>query len=90
MHLLSVDKGNEAARKELNKLHARRFDSDDDIELTEDDMFREAFEIDYPDDDDHHIGNLVPCKFHNRGVCRNGEYCRFMHAPDLRSVRDEL
>lgn len=39
-----------------------------------------------------HLGNGTPCKFYNTGFqgCRHGVRCHFMHAPDSRSVRDEL
>lgn len=36
------------------------------------------------------LGNGTPCKFYNHGGCRHGQQCRFMHAPDSKSVRDEL
>ncbi|RPD52548.1 hypothetical protein L226DRAFT_617795 [Lentinus tigrinus ALCF2SS1-7] len=88
-HLLSIDKTNEPARAELNKLQARRPNPDEEIDVSDEDALREALEIDYSDTDEH-TGNFVPCKFYNHGGCRKGDTCRFMHAPDLRSVRDEL
>ncbi|KXN91921.1 RNA polymerase II-associated protein 3 [Leucoagaricus sp. SymC.cos] len=37
-----------------------------------------------------HTGNGRACKFHNRGGCNKGSKCSFSHAPDDKSVRDEL
>lgn len=39
-----------------------------------------------------HVGNRVPCRYYNRkeGGCQRGLECGFMHAPDERSVRDNL
>ncbi|KAI0367860.1 hypothetical protein BV20DRAFT_529006 [Pilatotrama ljubarskyi] len=35
-------------------------------------------------------GNGMPCKLYNRDGCAQGQRCRFSHAPDGKSVRDEL
>ncbi|TFK23386.1 hypothetical protein FA15DRAFT_670569 [Coprinopsis marcescibilis] len=40
--------------------------------------------------DCHHRGNGVPCRFYNRGRCGKGIACPYSHAPDEKSVRDEL
>lgn len=39
-----------------------------------------------------HVGNRVPCRYYNRkdGGCSRGLGCLFKHAPDERSVRDNL
>ena len=37
-----------------------------------------------------HAGNGTPCRFYNHDGCRHGARCRFKHAPDSKSVRDEL
>ena len=37
-----------------------------------------------------HEGNGTPCRYLNRGGCKHGRKCRFRHAPDDKSVRDEL
>ncbi|KAF8801413.1 hypothetical protein BYT27DRAFT_7174103 [Phlegmacium glaucopus] len=37
-----------------------------------------------------HTGNNIPCWFHNREGCVRASNCKFSHAPDDRSVRDEL
>ena len=37
-----------------------------------------------------HMGNGSPCKFYNDDGCTRGRRCQFRHAPDSRSVRDEL
>lgn len=54
----------------------------------------DALDIEYESDteDFTHEGNGTPCRFYNRARegCKNGARCRFRHAPDIRSVRDEL
>ncbi|KAG7453095.1 uncharacterized protein BT62DRAFT_959370 [Guyanagaster necrorhizus] len=40
--------------------------------------------------DCHHIGNGIACRYYNHGGCRRGESCAFSHAPDEKSVRDNL
>lgn len=54
--------------------------------------------LDVLDDDDGfsdssdcvHVGNGVPCRFYNHAGCGRGAECAFSHAPDERSIRDEL
>jgi hypothetical protein len=38
----------------------------------------------------NHEGNGIPCRFYNHDGCMRGNECRFSHAPDLKSVRDQL
>lgn len=38
----------------------------------------------------NHEGNGIPCRFYNHDGCMRGTGCRFLHAPDHRSVRDRL
>jgi len=40
--------------------------------------------------DCNHVGNGVQCRFYNRDGCGRGSGCVFSHAPDEKSVRDEL
>lgn len=40
--------------------------------------------------DCNHIGNGVPCRFYNHGGCSRKDTCRYSHAPDNLSERDEL
>jgi hypothetical protein len=40
--------------------------------------------------DCNHPGNGIPCKFYNHGRCGKGAYCPYSHAPDEKSVRDDL
>lgn len=40
--------------------------------------------------DFEHAGNGVPCRYYNHGGCARGVRCTFRHAPDDRSVRDDL
>jgi hypothetical protein len=37
-----------------------------------------------------HEGNGIPCRFYNHDGCKKGNNCPFSHAPDEKSVRDEL
>jgi hypothetical protein len=38
----------------------------------------------------NHEGNGIPCRLYNHDGCTRGNDCRFSHAPDLKSVRDQL
>ena len=37
-----------------------------------------------------HQGNGISCRFYNHDGCNKGTNCPFSHAPDEKSVRDEL
>lgn len=37
-----------------------------------------------------HEGNGTACRYLNHGGCRHGSECRWKHAPDEKSVRDQL
>ena len=37
-----------------------------------------------------HFGNGIPCRYYNHEGCNQGERCKFKHAADNRSVRDDL
>lgn len=37
-----------------------------------------------------HKGNGISCRFYNHGGCNRGTNCKFSHAPDEKSLRDEL
>ncbi|KAF4622452.1 hypothetical protein D9613_009592 [Agrocybe pediades] len=52
----------------------------------------EALEVDELSDssDCNHVGNGVQCRFYNHEGCARGTACVFSHAPDEKSVRDEL
>ena len=41
-------------------------------------------------EDYKHEGNGIPCRHYNREGCKLGKQCNFKHAPDNRSVRDDL
>ncbi|PPQ87238.1 hypothetical protein CVT25_004088 [Psilocybe cyanescens] len=40
--------------------------------------------------DCNHIGNGIQCRFYNHDGCGRGTTCTFSHAPDEKSVRDDL
>lgn len=52
----------------------------------------EPWEVYYDSDseDCNQKGNKTPCRFYNHDGCRNGSQCHYSHAPDEKSVRDEL
>lgn len=52
----------------------------------------EPWEVYYDSDseDCNHKRNKTPCRFYNHEGCRNGAQCSYSHAPDDKSVRDEL
>ncbi|KAF4614612.1 hypothetical protein D9613_003397 [Agrocybe pediades] len=52
----------------------------------------EAWELfeDSDTEDSVHIGNNVPCRFYNHDGCVRGESCLYSHAPDYKSVRDDI
>ncbi|KAJ3484130.1 hypothetical protein NLJ89_g12007 [Agrocybe chaxingu] len=52
----------------------------------------EALEIASVSDssDCNHVGNGVPCRFYNHDGCARGAACVYSHAPDEKSVRDDL
>lgn len=52
----------------------------------------EAWDLlsDSDSEDCKHIGNGIPCRFYNRLECNRGENCAYSHAPDNKSVRDNL
>lgn len=52
----------------------------------------EALEIASVSDssDCNHVGNGIQCRFYNHDGCGRGTACTFSHAPDEKSVRDEL
>ncbi|KAF5349593.1 hypothetical protein D9756_008926 [Leucocoprinus leucothites] len=46
--------------------------------------------LDSDSEDVRHVGNRKACRFHNRGGCGKGARCGYSHAPDDKSVRDEM
>ncbi|KAI0264884.1 hypothetical protein BC834DRAFT_237375 [Gloeopeniophorella convolvens] len=52
----------------------------------------EAIELESLSDssDCRHRDNDVPCRFYNHDGCARGLQCAFSHAPDHKSIRDEL
>jgi hypothetical protein len=84
----------EKAKKELNRRKGKKKVSAKDIDvgllapLFEEDGIEEA---DLSDSEESKmIGNGVACRHYNKkpAGCREGLNCKWMHAPDERSVRD--
>ena len=97
--LLTVEKFNAPALKE--KLAVRELlDTVGSVDWPGDESVRAqrhqdaAIEVEDESDsgDFEHPGTGIACKFHNTSDtgCFYGEMCRFRHAPDSKSVRDEL
>jgi len=63
---------------ENDEVHSETFTAKSDL-VTESDSSEFA-----------HEGNGIPCRYNNHNGCRHGAQCRFKHAPDNKSVRDEL
>ncbi|KAF9457703.1 hypothetical protein BDZ94DRAFT_1326058 [Collybia nuda] len=40
--------------------------------------------------DCNHVGNGIACRFYNHQGCARGSECTFSHAPDEKSVRDDM
>ena len=40
--------------------------------------------------DCNHTGNGFACRFYNHAGCSKGERCAYSHAPDEKSIRDDL
>ncbi|KAH9946733.1 hypothetical protein B0H21DRAFT_387638 [Amylocystis lapponica] len=84
-----------ASRKELTRViasHASLYGTPlvDDGARPEEEDAREDVDVDSDSEDCLHDGNGRPCRFYNQGGCRNDRGCRFKHAPDDMSVRDEV
>lgn len=63
-------------------------DSSYDLPRPEDDKLEIASFSD--SSDCNHRGNGIPCRFYNHEGCTRGNQCMFSHAPDEKSVRDDL
>ena len=94
--MLTIDRSNQPAKAELKEVR-RAMETIGSYDWPGDDQLSKrpvdsALEIeDESDSEDFaHTGNGTPCKFYNHAGCRHGSRCRFKHAPDSKSVRDEL
>ncbi|KAL6301896.1 hypothetical protein BKA93DRAFT_930024 [Sparassis latifolia] len=97
--VLRLDPNNSEAHAELTEtLALSAIDHEDPLNGDVDDMRsedRDAYsdvitESDSPEFTMTGPGYKCPCKFYNNQGCRKGMQCLFKHAPDERSVRDEL
>lgn len=92
--ILAKDRSNASALAELDSVRAlKRTKRSADLPGDEDD---EPY-VDVPDleeasdsEDCTHAGNGAPCRPYNHSGCTSGARCHHSHAPDKRSVRDEL
>ncbi|KAI9065693.1 hypothetical protein FKP32DRAFT_1674525 [Trametes sanguinea] len=91
--ILSLDPANASARSELEEIRRLRqitpgIEGAPELDEIWDGM---EFELeDESDSEDFYDGNDVPCNHYNHARCARGTQCRFSHAPDRKSVRDEL
>lgn len=92
--ILAKDRSNASALAELDSVRALKRtkrsadlpgDSDDEPYVDVPDLEEES-----DSEDCAHAGNGTPCRSYNHGGCTSGTHCRYSHAPDKRSVRDEL
>lgn len=94
--IIAEQPDNEAAQQELKAIRTiLQHDQGLNVNATERDHPRfdaEPWEtyMDSDTEDSQHFGNLTPCRFYNHAGCIRGSQCRFSHAPDNDSVRDEL
>lgn len=96
--VVTRDPGCSEARNELEAIE-KLTDSEGDVgdgysfdELNWPYYDGEAWDLlsDSDSEDCNHIGNGIPCRFYNRLECNRGENCAYSHAPDNKSVRDDL
>ncbi|KAJ7107004.1 hypothetical protein C8R44DRAFT_858094 [Mycena epipterygia] len=99
--VLELSADNEAAQTALHELRAGVPDTETAAETDTEDataewalpaIDAEKLEVDSGSDtsDANHTGNAVPCLFYNHQGCARGNDCKFSHAPDEKSVRDDL
>jgi hypothetical protein len=67
-------------------------EAENEVDFTFPQWDYEALEVASVSDssDCYHVGNGVPCWFYNRTGCTRGAECTYSHAPDEKSVRDDL
>ncbi|KAI9065683.1 TPR-like protein [Trametes sanguinea] len=97
--LLTLDRNNQSAKTEFNAVR-RMTRNEQGHDWPEDEEMMDALnpnhdgpvivEEESDSEDYSHAGNGTPCKSYNHGGCSNGNSCRYQHAPDMKSVRDEL
>ncbi|RPD52546.1 hypothetical protein L226DRAFT_617797 [Lentinus tigrinus ALCF2SS1-7] len=85
----------ESVRQEIESVRSLKLDEDlEEVYWPMDRLLihEDIVEVDEDSDseDSIHTGSGVPCKFYNHGGCLHSHRCSFMHAPDARSVRDDL
>ncbi|KAI8976349.1 hypothetical protein BD414DRAFT_496656 [Trametes punicea] len=92
--ILANEPSNITARTELESVRTlKRTMPSDEGSLKSSELYDDmSYELEEESDseDFNHIGNGRPCKFYNHDGCARGTQCRFSHAPDGKSVRDEL
>jgi len=67
-------------------------EAENEVDFTFPQWDYEALEVASVSDssDCYQVGNGVPCWFYNRTGCTRGTDCTYSHAPDEKSVRDDL
>ncbi|PIL32503.1 transporter [Ganoderma sinense ZZ0214-1] len=89
--LLTIDKFNTSALQE-RLTGSIDWPGDDLVRSKRDGDVAIEIEDESDSEDFAHPGTGIACRYYNTGEtgCRNGKTCRFRHAPDSKSVRDEL
>jgi len=87
------------AKKELASIREMQNDSDDDgSEFYGDEVYPRFSDEPWPTYSDSdsadckHTGKegTIACRFYNHEGCSRNSECKYSHAPDVKSVRDEL
>ena len=90
--LLSIDKSNAAARHEIESLRETYGISETRTSTRNEPNDAMDIEDESDSEDFTHLGKGLACRYYNTRVtgCRKGTSCLFRHAPDSKSIRDEL
>ncbi|KAF8646277.1 hypothetical protein AX16_007286 [Volvariella volvacea WC 439] len=90
LRILELDPNHELAKEALEDLKDVKVPEDDDGQSLYGRLVTFDIQSESDTSDCHQVGNGVACRFYNRNGCNRGSNCRFSHAPDERSIRDEL
>lgn len=96
--MLKQEPKNEEAKKELQDIESRMknepgLPEEPGEKLPHPDDLPWTLLSDSETEDCKHTGNtfdLTACRFYNHSKCTKGAECNFSHAPDAKSVRDEM
>lgn len=93
--MLKEEPKNEQAKKELEEIESL-MKADPGLSAEQYDDLPRNDDLPWPllseseTEDCKHTGNFTTCRFYNHSGCSKGAGCPFSHAPDAKSVRDEV